>query len=474
MKRVFLIHTVIVLLAVFLFWFLVRPYTIQWMEGVSFFSTASDFVELQVNMPSDIFSYIGAFFLQFYHWQVVGALIQALFAWIIMACMDITIYCLTKKAAFTALSFVVVAIFIAQQPEYIHLTETVVWVGSALLVALLSLLIKRKKEVAKVRFTVSVWIFCVVIPLLLTGAGLAYAAKDPVKQYSERLFKIESMVESKDWDGVLKEVSATEAHEDYILRRFVLLALIEKDILKEQMFLYGIQNSEDLMFSSIDDSEAQLFNTYFYEALGVENEIIHQMFQISSSSRFGMSFRAMRRMVDSFIRQGNFDLAEKYLIVLNSAPTHRKWVRERYAEMQKARINPVAYDEKDGTVPVRIKSDTPVLSDIVRLVDAYPENRKYVDLLLCGILAQKDTSLFWDIFKRVAPKVYPKGTKLPDYYQEALLLVSTVDNAALEMYPISPEKKKAFVRFVKLMESNQTNMIVPSFPNTYWAYISVM
>lgn len=473
MKRIFFIHSAIILIGVFLLWYLGYPNTIRWMEGISFFSTAPDFVNLQVDLPSDALAYAGAFILQLFRWPIVGALIQAFFAWVIMISLDVAIYRISGKKWLTGLGFFAVAYYVTYQIDYPNLTESLVWCLISISIMLVSFFVKRKKESPNQdkKLKILFWSVGAGLPLVLTVISVIMVLNCFPKRFSERLFGLEYMAEAKDWNGILKDVTPMDSHSNSVLRRFALLALLETDQLKNQMFIYGISGADDMIFADYDDTELQLFNTMFYEALGVENEIIHQMFQISATSRFGMSFRAMRRMIDSFIRQGDFGLAEKYLIVMNSAPLSRGWVKDKFADMQVARAEPIAVDPHDGEVPVRVKSETPLLSDVVRLVDAYPTNRKYVDLLLCGLLASKDTGKFWEIFRRVATHVYGLGAKLPAYYEEALLLASREDPSAIQMYPISNERKEAFNRFVKMMDSNQRNMIIPAFPNTYWAYV---
>lgn len=46
------------------------------------------------------------------------------------------------------------------------------------------------------------------------------------------------------------------------------------------------------------------------------------------------------------------------------------------------------------------------------LVSRYPENRKFADYLLCGVLADKDGNIFHDVFLMLAPQLYGDGGKI--------------------------------------------------------------
>lgn len=134
MKKIVLRHSLVLLPLVYLFWLLVYPNTLRWMEAMSFFSTLPDFVQLQVRYLDSYHDYAGAFLLQFYRWPVVGALIQTLFAWIVMFSADVVISRLTSRREWMWLSFVAVGVLLAFQAQ-------ITMLGSVILIALASLIV---------------------------------------------------------------------------------------------------------------------------------------------------------------------------------------------------------------------------------------------------------------------------------------------------------------------------------------------
>ena len=96
----------------------------------------------------------------------------------------------------------------------------------------------------------------------------------------------------------------------------------------------------------------------------------------------------------------------------------------------------------------------PFLSDMARMVDRYPENRKAVDYLLCGLLISKDVDKFYKVFSLLYK---PFSVKLPRYYEEALLVLATQHPDILRRYPVGQEVVKDFNSFHALLKGGTMN-----------------
>ena len=472
MRKTILIHSLLTILIVTAFWVLFFRHTLIWAEGVSFFSFAPDFTGLQMRVPEDIFAYCGAFLLQFFRWPIVGALILALMVLVVVICFDIAVYRLTHKPWLSSMSFVPAAAMIAMLPRGLTLERPLIWCSLAIFVALLAWAAGYLPALRILKTGKSGGIVCIVIiPTVLLVIGCIYAARNPEYRMYERLYKLEHLAEAKDWDTILEEISPEDSATDHIDRRFALLALFSKGILADNMLSYGITSADDLIFPNTDEAEAQYFNALFYGELGFDNETLHQMYQGNNQTRFGMSNRALRRIAETYIRQGNADLAEKFLIILNSTPLHGKWVKSRVRELEAKSMNVCKKDPKDGTVPVRLKSPTPLISDVGRMVSAYPTNKKYADLLLCGLLASRELDKFYKVFRILAPNVYPVATtKHPRIIQEALLLCSFTYPDIVNYAKFDKYNADAYNDFIGMMNRGEKMKAMSKYPNSYWKY----
>lgn len=464
MRKTLLLHSALLLPAVFLFWIAAYPETMRWMEGMSFFSTLPDFLRLQVRYPSGALKYAGAFLLQFYHSPILGALLQTLFAWVVLACADVAVWRL-GRGRMTWAAFVPVAVFVALQGGYRDLEGSLAWCLCSAAVAVAVCLLVRRKDVGHVGSGA----MRIVLPCLLLAAGMAASLGHREYRVRERIHRVERMAEQGLWADILETVTPEVSAEDPVRRRYALLALTETGRLAEEAFRYGITGADDMFFAGSTDVVGCNFNALLAENLGLDNEAVHQLFQLNCLSTFGCSFRSVRRITDAFLRQGEAATAEKYLRVLMHSSCHGSWVRSRMGELSRIISEPV--ETADDAVLTCARNDRPLLTDMACLFHARPDNRECGDMLLCGLLASRDLDGFAELFPSVAGRVYPPSQPLPRHYEEALLLLSRRNPEILNMYPVNSLRAKEFGRFVELMDSDRRAQACAMYPDSFWAYM---
>lgn len=132
-------------------------------------------------------------------------------------------------------------------------------------------------------------------------------------------------------------------------------------------------------------------------------------------------------------------LAEKYLNILAGSTCNGGWVRSRMRrldDLKSGAVCPEAF--VDGDLCVGSQSEAPILMDMYNLSKAEPDNRKYVDLLLCGFLSAGLLDDFERMFAEFAPRFYADAERLPAHYEEALLLISLRNPELANGYKITP------------------------------------
>lgn len=277
------------------------------------------------------------------------------------------------------------------------------------------------------------------------------------------------MAEEKRWDDILDRVTPEVAAADPVRRRYALLALNETGRLAERMFRYGVTSSDDFFFAHSNDVVGCNFNALLAESLGLDNESVHQLFQLNSLAPLGASFRSLRRITDACLRQGDALMAEKYMRVLMHSTCHGSWVRSRIDALSHAAV--AGNGRADDEILTCAHNDRPLLLDMACLFDARPDNRKCADMLLCGLLASRETERFAELFPRVIRTAYAPSEALPRHYEEALLLLSRQHPEVLEMHRISPMRVREFGRFVELMDADRRDEACAMCPDSYWAYV---
>ena len=105
------------------------------------------------------------------------------------------------------------------------------------------------------------------------------------------------------------------------------------------------------------------------------------------------------------------------------------------------------------------------------MVDRHKGDPKYADILMCGVLADKDGDKFLQVFHNVAPSLYADGRRIPDLYQEALLLIASKEPEVLQMYRIDEEVWSRFADFTDLMRNGKVAQAKRKYAGSYWTYI---
>ena len=468
MKKIILLHSAVVVPTLFLFWILAYRNTMWWMEGMSFFSTLPDFAVLQARLPGGVLKYISAYLLQFYHSPVMGALLQTLFAWVVMVCADVVAWRLLRRVRLSWLAMLPVAVFVALQCGYRDVEGAIVWCLVSVAAALLAVLVTRRPEnyVVDVRGCLR---GCVLLPLAFVAAGGVVSLSVREFRVRERVHRVERLAEAREWDRILDIVSPEVSAEDPVRMRYALLALGERGELAEKVFRYGITDADDFFFAGSRDVIGCNFNALLARSLGLDNEVIHQSFQLNSLSPLGYSFRSMRRITDAFLHTGNMPLADKYMRVLLHSTFHRSWVESRVKRMVEVMANPVQNDE--DRILTCSTGNAPLLMDMACLYDARPDNRLCADILLCGLLASREMDRFALLFPRVFASAYPAGAVLPRYYEEALLVLSRGNPDLLKRYPVSRFRVEAFDKFAALMDAGRYDEARAAYPDSFWSYL---
>lgn len=493
MKKILLIQSLLLIPVVFVFWIVAYPETLQWMEEYSFFSTLPDFTHLQVRLPGDALRYVGAFVLQFYRWTWVAAALQTLFAWAVMALASYTLWRVLRIEKVMWTAYIPTAIFVSRQCLYRDLEWSFVWVIVMALVAIAARLFVRrpvlakysddyqantsqkkgKNEVKPKRSSFAMALIYVILPIVLLGAGFYVSVSDMDCAFRERIHKMEHLAEEQKWEEILEFVTPEVALNDGALKRYAILALLETDMLANRAFEYGVTTPDDFYFMDRDEFVGIYYNSLLYKSMGVDDEVIHLMYLLNEHSRLGFSFRSLRTMADAYLRIGDALLAEKYLTILSHTTCHGAWLKPRWEKLAALKANPVPRPTEPSDVAVGahgLQGQVQLLNESLRLLEAFPTNKKIVDVLLCGLLAICDVENFGKYFDKYAPQAYA-GHKMPLYYEEALILYSYIDRTIYERFPVRQARLNDFQRFSQYMNSGQKSMARQSAPRSFWAYM---
>ena len=310
-------------------------------------------------------------------------------------------------------------------------------------------------------------IFLLAVPVVCTGISVYLLMNnDKLGRYHEEVSRLEYLGEKGDWDGILRSVSRQDALTNKFARRYVLLALSETGRLPDYAFSYGLSDADDFLFQQEDYLFCRSFNVLFYRSLGLANPAVYHSYHYSLQSSYGVCFDAVRYLADLYLGMKDYSLAKKYIDIMSHSTCHGRWVKARMPALNRIRNAEPSYVEAADRFIF-----TSFIPDMTSLVQRYPGNRKFVDYLLCAVLAEKDADSFLRLFNQYAHLCYNDGSPIPSLYQEALLLIASQNPDVLRMFNFDKGIWNRFVDFTDLMQKGRTAEAKRKYAETYWAYV---
>lgn len=450
-------------------WYVSYPYFLRWLEGFSFFSTLPDFVQIHYDLPGDLLRYIGAFLLQFYSSPFAGALIQSGISVMFVSCIWGCVRRIFAEPEYILwLTFIPLPFFVHYQLSDLTLSRslTLMFLAAALMALVIVLTIRKKHVVRVPKFLNNAYLAIVLSFSLLLGSSVILVKGNDLTRGYEEVARLEYLGQNEKWDEILQTVSLQEAQINEYQRRYALLALLNTGRLADYAFAYGLSGPDDFIFNNVQEPFCLGFNILFYKSIGMSNPAIYHTYQRSVQSTPGISFNTLRFLADSYLETGDYTLAKKYIDILSHSTCHRRWVKERLLRLEQLKDS----FQSNSQTASKFYLDS-FLADISSMYDRHPYDNRFADLLLCGVLSQKDGAAFYGIFEVVSRHIYPDGKGIPALYQEALLLLASKHPEILNRHKIDEAVWKRFADFTELMRQGKTSQAKRKYSGTYWAYI---
>ena len=370
--------TILFGLAVFLFWRFRYPFALTYQEQFQLFLFDSDYFTERIAEPGGLARYIGEFLTQFYNSPVLGALILA----VLFMLMQRLTWRLMRCGAHYPISFLPAALlWYAMGDESVKLTYVVallMGMGVSWLMTIFMNNVKRQTLVKAVSMLVvipilywligpmvvlvalcvmplsvvwalavmllRIWILCLVVRRLpqarpwviwseavvcciavIGCPDLGYDAK------KYELMEYDQLVRIKDWKGIIaKAEKQTPDKPMSVCANNLALAMTNQ--LGERVFDFYQRGSEGLLPSfERNFSTIQLTGeVYFY--LGLVNTAQRLAFEaMEAIPDYSKSGRMMKRLAETNLINGEYEVARKYLQMLDKTIFYRPWAQQALA-----------------------------------------------------------------------------------------------------------------------------------------------
>jgi len=310
------------------------------------------------------------------------------------------------------------------------------------------------------------------IVLAIFGFGLIHKSADFTK---EEVMAYDFHVRMRKWDRAI-ELADKKAPSSPLAVTCLNLALAKQDLLGEKMFSYYQKGMGGLIPDFTRDFTIPMIAGEVYYHLGLVNTAQRFAFEaMEALPNYQKSVRAVKRLAETNIINGEYDLARKYLHLLQKTFYYQGWATQAL-ETIKDEKKVEAHVEWGWLRKARIQEDflfsEQEKENMLGLLFTHnPENRMPFEYLLASSLVKKDLQSFinyYPLSKSLNYKVIPKN------FQEALIYIWGITNSDPTRkipYPISNSVIQQFDSYKSQYgRTKNAAVLQKNFGDTYWYY----
>lgn len=451
----------------FCFLFLAYPYHLFHKEQLMLFIPGEP-VLVSGNGFMDLCNYAGNFLTQFYYYIGAGPAIltlcltlTGLFSYLLAAGILRRLK-LPQELAIIVSGVLFATEFWLECSTHYPLGNTLALVAITLLAYLLHKLYSGGK------ITNYIWMIFMALGAIYQTSRLTDKDYDGLNLSLEKFYAIDSEAYFNNWDKV--EELTREDLGNYVSSYYHNLALARKGRLADDLMNYYQQNTRSLLIP-VREKES----SFSIAAAGEAWFQLGDMTMAEHATLLGMIFsknhtgsRAIRRLAEINLIQGENAAAEKYLHLLSKSIPHRKWAEQHRPGTQTEGVAGFI-SQKQALLPqtdiVRLAGQN--RTSLLNLLEHHPENTLARDYLLCHDLLAKNLHEFALDYMQYANGLYHP------LYAQALIVVRSVEPEILTgcQMPMNNEilqQSQAYTAQYEKCQGKQSGMA--SFRNTYWYY----
>lgn len=453
-------------LTIFFFFFKILPYHLFHREQSQLFLFSSNFVLEYLKHPGALANLSGDFFTQFFYYQGVGPAIMAI---VLLLWGVVVFYLLFPYMRCWAWLIAILAVLWETGRECglnYPLSGTITLIGIGGAIWLCHYCIKRSWKLG--------------LPLSFFILALSYWAFGygnwTTGLYNfpnlkcEYLLALDSEMYFGRWQNVRKLLAKDKLHAPLVTYYYNLLNAEQNQLSDKLMNFY--QPASQGLFLTVAPTST-------YVTIFAANEVwfaLGDMTMAEHATILGMIFsphhtgvRAIKRLAEINLINGDEAAAMKYLRLLRKTLCYRGWVEHRIPGRQSLRV--IQWLEQ--------KRELLSKSDILRTANNIPLSLRHLlhsnsansmarDYLLCFDLLNKDIAAFAMDYQQFSNSQIPCRL-----YSEALLIYLAGKGASIDeasRWNIPSNVLDEFKEYTRLYESNNGVLLQAKYKKTYWFY----
>ncbi|OFY68218.1 MAG: hypothetical protein A2Y71_02350 [Bacteroidetes bacterium RBG_13_42_15] len=262
------------------------------------------------------------------------------------------------------------------------------------------------------------------ITIIIVMAVVVY--KRAYNKMADMMLGVDHYAQRAEWDKLLKLSGRYPGYNTLVIY-YTNLALYKSGKLMDRMFHYPQIGSQGLRLKWQRNLNL-FFGGEVFSQLAYNNESIHWAFEALVAK--GMNPRSLKKLAIGCTVNGNYDIALKYLSLLDRTLFYRQWAQQhmRYlSDPELMRNDPELSEYLDLLVSTNFFSEVNGLN-LQDLLKNHPENKMAYEYLLASLLLDRNLDGFASAVQNMK---YYGYKSMPLHIEEALIFYNFYENKNL-------------------------------------------
>lgn len=278
----------------------------------------------------------------------------------------------------------------------------------------------------------------------------------------ESFKELDCYMRTEDWNKILQRCKEMDMN-NYLYQNCQNVALAEEGKLAECLFNYPQQGLQSIYLTWDNTPYVSVLLSDVYFSMG-HIAMSQRMAFESNVSGNNYNPRMLKRLVQTNIIYGAYQVAEKYIAVLEKTKYYSKWAHSQRRFLGNDRAvesDPLLGAKRRCLFPENcLSGKNGIDSDLKHIIDHNPAHQATIQYLGSMYLLINDIPKFESMVKRYyGTRALPS---LPKAYQEGAMLYAADDTMALRRYHISDQVVREYTEFRNRKAKSR---------NTYWNYL---
>ncbi len=287
-----------------------------------------------------------------------------------------------------------------------------------------------------------------------------------------------NMVYTENWDEIIAEAENGFPDNDEI-HLAINLALAKQGKLTSHFFsIDNLKPVFHLPYQRRGMTPLIASDPYYHAGL-INFSQMYAAESVSSTIDQKMPVRSAIRLAQTYVLNGQFSIAEKYLNKLKNSLFYRKWAKQTLQLIAAGEEELLKYDEWNTKKQFMLKEDFYYNKDqlhlaMIFLLRSNQSNHFAFEYLMLHLLLEKDFDSFLNYLRYYRNMEY---VETPLYFEQALAYIETLRPGIIDAYSfveVSESTIQHIQRYAMLYHTNNENdreKLKAEYANTYWYYL---